>query len=144
MSESTKPTIITEPENLLEKGLRAADSNQETKSTENLEEVVKVQLRSEDKERKILIAFEENFDPINFFNSRFPDQNSLVDLHSVIDDLSFEVQKLDSEILNGIHQHAVLNTKMREEINKGQDMTKTIINEIKVQPVSDSNIREKS
>lgn len=73
-----------------------------------------------------------NFDPIAFFNTRFPTKESLSDLTTVIDDLKFEIQKLDSEILEGIHKHAILNTKMKEEIHKGKEMSNKIVNEVKL------------
>lgn len=71
-----------------------------------------------------------NFDPIAYFNSKFPDKDSLVNLNTVIDDLKFEIQKLDTEILDGIHNHAILNTKMKEEIQKGKKMSERIVGEV--------------
>lgn len=52
----------------------------------------------------------ENFDPIQFINDRFPDEESLVNLDSVINELKSEIETLDEEILEGIHEHAMLNS----------------------------------
>ena len=58
----------------------------------------------------------ENFDPIQFINDRFPDEESLINLDSVINELKGEISELDNEILEGIHEHAMLNSQMKEEI----------------------------
>ena len=54
----------------------------------------------------------DNFDPIQFINERFPDEESLVNLDSVINELNGEIETLDTEILEGIHEHAMLNSQM--------------------------------
>lgn len=73
-----------------------------------------------------------DFDPISYFNTKFPTKESLGSLNTVIDDLKFEIQKLDSEILQGIHKHAVLNTKMKAEIQKGKQMSGKIVDEVRI------------
>ena len=75
---------------------------------------------------------EDNFDPIKFINDRFPDEESLVNLDSVINELRQEISTLDEEILGGIHEHAMLNSKMKDEIENTKKLTKSIVTEIKV------------
>jgi hypothetical protein len=75
---------------------------------------------------------EENFDPIKFINDRFPDEESLVNLDTVINDLKAEINELDEEILTGIHEHAMLNSQMKAEIDSTKDLTYSIVKEIKV------------
>ena len=75
---------------------------------------------------------EDNFDPIKFINDRFPDEESLVNLDSVINELRQEISSLDEEILGGIHDHAMLNSKMKDEIQSTKRLTKSIVSEIKV------------
>jgi hypothetical protein len=73
----------------------------------------------------------EDFDPIKYINEKFPDEGSLVNLDSVIAELREEVGHLDDEILEGIHEHAMLNSQMREEIANTKNLTSTIVQEIK-------------
>ena len=73
----------------------------------------------------------DDFDPIKYINDRFPDESSLVNLDSVIGELRQEVGKLDDEILEGIHEHAMLNSQMRDEISNTKQLTSTIVQEIK-------------
>ena len=74
---------------------------------------------------------EEDFDPIKYINDKFPDEASLINLDSVITDLREEVNGLDEEILRGIHEHAMLNSQMKEEIANTKTLTSTIVQEIK-------------
>jgi vacuolar protein sorting-associated protein 53 len=74
---------------------------------------------------------EEDFDPIKYINDKFPDEASLVNLDQVISDLREEVNGLDEEILTGIHEHAMLNSQMKEEIANTKTLTSTIVQEIK-------------
>lgn len=53
------------------------------------------------------------FDPILFFNTQFPDEESLDKLPSVIDDFTFEIKRLDKEIFDGIHKHSVINKQLK-------------------------------
>ena len=73
----------------------------------------------------------DDFEPIKYINEKFPDEASLINLDAVISDLRAEVSKLDDEILEGIHEHAMLNTQMKEEIANTKNLTSTIVQEIK-------------
>lgn len=73
----------------------------------------------------------DEFDPIKYINEKFPDEASLVNLDGVISELRTEVTDLDEEILEGIHEHAMLNNQMKEEITNTKNLTSTIIQEIK-------------
>ena len=73
----------------------------------------------------------DDFDPIKYINEKFPDENSLVNLDSVIGELKGEVSRLDEEILEGIHEHAMLNSQMKVEIANTKNLTSTIVQEIK-------------
>ena len=79
----------------------------------------------------------EDFDPIKYINRKFPDENSLVNLESEIDSIKKEIHILDEEILNDIHEHAVLNKKTKDELANTHALTKRLIFEIK-------SIKEKS
>lgn len=74
---------------------------------------------------------EDNFDPITFINDRFPDEESLINLDAVINELKTEINDLDEEILEGIHEHAMLNSEMKEEIANTKKLTTSIVSEIK-------------
>jgi chromosome segregation ATPase len=74
---------------------------------------------------------EENFDPISFINDRFPDEESLINLDAVINELKTEINGLDEEILEGIHEHAMLNSQMKDEIANTKKLTTSIVSEIK-------------
>lgn len=74
---------------------------------------------------------EDDFDPIKYINDKFPDEASLINLDQVIGDLREEVNGLDEEILQGIHEHAMLNSQMKEEIANTKTLTSTIVQEIK-------------
>ncbi len=73
----------------------------------------------------------DDFDPIKYINDRFPDEASLVNLDGVISELREEVGNLDEEILEGIHEHAMLNSQMKDEIANTKSLTATIVQEIK-------------
>jgi vacuolar protein sorting-associated protein 53 len=73
----------------------------------------------------------DDFDPIRYINEKFPDESSLVNLDTVIGDLRGEVARLDEEILEGIHEHAMLNSQMKVEIANTKTLTATIVQEIK-------------
>jgi vacuolar protein sorting-associated protein 53 len=74
---------------------------------------------------------EQNFDPIKFINEKFPDEESLINLDAVINDLKSEISVLDEEILSGIHEHAMLNSQMKDEIANTKLLTTSIVSEIK-------------
>lgn len=79
----------------------------------------------------IELSFNDTFDPISYFNQRFPDEESLERLPSVIDDFTFEIKKLDKEILDGIHKHSLINSQLKQEICKIGDLSKNVLSEIK-------------
>jgi hypothetical protein len=82
--------------------------------------------------QKVQDMFEvDDFDPIKYINDKFPDENSLINLDTVIAELRDEVNTLDEEILEGIHEHAMLNTQMKEEIENTKTLTSSIVQEIK-------------
>lgn len=74
---------------------------------------------------------EDDFDPIKYINEKFPDENSLVNLDSEIELIKKEITRLDKEILEDIHQHAVLNKKTKDELSNTHLLTKKLITEIK-------------
>ena len=78
---------------------------------------------------------QEDFDPIDYINKQFPDENSLVNLDSEIDKVKEEIAKLDREILDDIHEHALLNKKTKEELNETHDLTQKLISELRVRPL---------
>lgn len=78
------------------------------------------------------LEMEDDFNPIEFINQRFADEESLLSLDLVINELKGEIQELDQEILEGIHEHAMLNSQMKEEIANTKRLTKSIVSEIKV------------
>lgn len=73
----------------------------------------------------------DKFDPISFINQQFPDEESLLNLDSVINQLRSEIGELDHEILSGINEHAILNSQMKEEIASTKNLTQSIVSEIK-------------
>ena len=79
----------------------------------------------------------QTFDPILYFNTQFPDEESLKNLPQVIDDFTFEIKRLDKEILEGIHKHSVINKQLKQEINKISTVSSNVLKEIK-------NIKQKS
>jgi hypothetical protein len=74
----------------------------------------------------------EDFDPIEYINKQFPDENSLIGLDSEIEKVKNEIAKLDREILDDIHEHALLNKKTKEELNETHDLTQKLISELRV------------
>jgi hypothetical protein len=75
---------------------------------------------------------EEDFDPIQYINERFPDENSLLNLEEEINAVKEEIGNLDREILDDIHEHALLNKKTKEELDETHNLTKKLISELKV------------
>ena len=75
---------------------------------------------------------EEDFDPIEYINKMFPDENSLVRLEDEITDVKDEIGRLDREILDDIHEHALLNKKTKEELDETHDLTQKLIAELRV------------
>lgn len=85
-----------------------------------------------EKDNNQILDMEDDFNPIEFINNRFADEESLLALDSVINELKGEIHVLDEEILEGIHEHAMLNSQMKEEITNTKRLTKSIVSEIKV------------
>jgi hypothetical protein len=54
----------------------------------------------------------EDFDPINFINSRFPNESSLGNLDSEIQTLKQELDLMNTDLIQSIHEHALLNTSL--------------------------------
>lgn len=54
-----------------------------------------------------------------------------MNLDSEIDLIKKEIERLDSEILSDIHEHALLNKRTKEELKNTHDLTKKLIEEIK-------------
>ena len=80
-----------------------------------------------------LEAFEdEDFDPIKYINQKFPDEGSLQNLDEEIDTVKREIDRLDREILEDIHEHAILNKKTKDELDNTHVLTSKLIQEIKV------------
>lgn len=75
---------------------------------------------------------EEDFDPIDYINQMFPDENSLVRLEDEISEVKEEIGRLDREILDDIHEHALLNKKTKEELDETHDLTQKLVAELKV------------
>ena len=74
---------------------------------------------------------QEDFDPIKYINMRFPDESSLNGLDEEIEKIGREVEKLDKEILEDIHEHALLNKKTKAELENSHSLTQGLISEIK-------------
>ena len=53
---------------------------------------------------------DDNFDPIAYINSRFPDENSLGNLDSEIAMLKSELTSMNEDLVQSIHNHALSNT----------------------------------
>lgn len=70
------------------------------------------------------------FDPISYINSKFPDENSLVSLDSEIDTLKKDLAELNNELISSIHEHALLNSELQNEIVKSNSTTMSIISEV--------------
>lgn len=75
---------------------------------------------------------QEDFDPIKYINQKFPDESSLTGLDGEIDRIKQEIERLDREILEDIHEHALLNQKTKIELDNTHILTKKLIGEIKV------------
>ena len=75
---------------------------------------------------------DEDFDPIKYINSKFPDENSLANLDQEIELVKQEIERLDKEILEDIHEHAILNKKTKDELDTTHVLTSKLITEIKV------------
>ena len=78
-------------------------------------------------------AFEkDDFDVIKYINQKFPDEHSLENLDKEIDLIKQEIERLDDEILEDIHEHAMLNQKTKMELDNTHILTQKLITEIKV------------
>ena len=75
---------------------------------------------------------DEDFDPIKYINQKFPDENSLLNLDEEIEMIRREIDALDKEILEDIHEHAVLNKKTKDELDNTHALTTRLVTEIKV------------
>lgn len=75
---------------------------------------------------------DEDFDPIKYINQKFPDENSLMNLDEEIEMVKKEIERLDKEILEDIHEHAILNKKTKDELDSTHVLTAKLIQEIKV------------
>lgn len=75
---------------------------------------------------------DEDFDPIKYINQKFPDENSLLNLDEEIEMVKKEIERLDKEILEDIHEHAILNKKTKDELDSTHILTAKLIQEIKV------------
>ena len=74
----------------------------------------------------------DDFDVIKYINQKFPDEHSLENLDKEIDLIKQEIERLDEEILEDIHEHALLNQKTKMELDNTHILTKKLISEIKV------------
>jgi vacuolar protein sorting-associated protein 53 len=75
--------------------------------------------------------FEEvNFDPIAYLNRKFPDEESLAGLDQEIESLNAELGEVNRELIEEIHEHAMMNIEIGEEIEKARRLSKEIIGEI--------------
>lgn len=75
---------------------------------------------------------DEDFDPIKYINQKFPDENSLLNLDDEIEMIRKEIDALDREILEDIHEHAILNKKTKDELDNTHALTTRLVTEIKV------------
>lgn len=75
---------------------------------------------------------DEDFDPIKYINQKFPDENSLLNLDEEIEMIRKEIDTLDKEILEDIHEHAILNKKTKNELDNTHALTTKLVSEIKV------------
>ena len=73
----------------------------------------------------------QDFDPILYINKKFPTEDSLKNLDFEIDSLKEELNELNSQLTQDIHEHAILNTKLNTEIKKSQLTTETIVKEVR-------------
>ena len=71
-----------------------------------------------------------NFDAIAYLNERFPDEDSLIDLDDEITKLNSELEGVNKELIDEIHEHAMMNVEIGEEIKKAKTLSKEIISEI--------------
>ena len=74
----------------------------------------------------------DDFDVVKYINQRFPDERSLEGLDGEIGRIKEEINKLDAEILEDIHEHALLNQKTKVELDNTHVLTTRLIEEIKV------------
>jgi vacuolar protein sorting-associated protein 53 len=75
--------------------------------------------------------FEEaGFDPIAYLNARFPDEESLIGLDAEIERLNAELGDVNRELIEEIHEHAMMNIEISEEIEKARALSREIIGEI--------------
>lgn len=74
----------------------------------------------------------DDFDVIKYINQKFPDEHSLENLDKEIELIKTEIDRLDEEILDDIHEHALLNQKTKMELDNTHILTKKLISEIKV------------
>ena len=65
-----------------------------------------------------------NFDAIAYLNTRFPDEDSLVDLDDEISKLNSELENVNKELIDEIHEHAMMNVEIGEEIKKAKTLSK--------------------
>ena len=78
-------------------------------------------------------AFEkDDFDVIKYINQKFPDEHSLENLDKEIELIKQEIERLDEEILEDIHEHALLNQRTKMELDNTHLLTQKLIGEIKV------------
>lgn len=69
--------------------------------------------------------FEEiNFDPIAYLNTKFPDEESLAGLDQEIESLNAELADVNKELIEEIHEHAMMNIEISEEIEKAKQLSK--------------------
>ncbi|KAL4427569.1 hypothetical protein ABPG74_012960 [Tetrahymena malaccensis] len=74
----------------------------------------------------------DNFDPIQYINNRFPDENSLCHLDNEIAMLKEELQAMNEDLVQSIHNHALTNTQLQNEIKVAHETTKDVIQQIQI------------
>jgi hypothetical protein len=73
-----------------------------------------------------------NFDPIAYLNQRFPNEASLANLDTEIETLNRDLQQVNGDLIREIHEHAMMNVHVSEEISRARELSKEVIREIGV------------
>ena len=72
----------------------------------------------------------EDFDPINYINNHFPDENSLNGLDSYIQKLQGELTTVNSEIMGSIQEHALLEVDIQNQVGQSKKHIQNLIQDI--------------
>lgn len=72
-----------------------------------------------------------DMDIVQYINTKFPTEDSLCNLDYEIEKLQSQLTSLNKELQTEIHEHALMNQHLKEEVEKANSTTKEILLEVK-------------